>query len=116
VFLYSAGNTFRKTGLRYLPVSERVRREIREGKAAKGDTTGCGDNFAGGVLASAAMQMKDRHAEKPDLLEACAWGTASGGFACFSMGGAFQESKPGEKREYIEKYYHDYCDQIRGAT
>lgn len=112
VYLYSSGARFRKTKPRYLPVSERVKREIREGKAACGDTTGCGDNFAGGVLASVAIQLGDDGMGKPDLKEACAWGTASGGFACFSMGGAFPESEPGEKRKILKDYYSDYLVQI----
>lgn len=116
VYLFSAGKRFRETGPRYLPVSERAKREIKEGKAAGGDTTGCGDNFAGGVLASAAMQLGERTGGKPDLTEACAWGTASGGFACFSMGGAFPETRPGEKRGFLEKYYNDYRKQIKGET
>lgn len=112
VYLYSSGARFRQTRPRYLPVSERVKREIREGKAACGDTTGCGDNFAGGVLASVAMQLGDDGTGKPDLTEACAWGTASGGFACFSMGGAFPESEPGEKRKLLEDYFGNYLAQI----
>jgi len=112
VYLYSSGARFRQTRPRYLPVSERVKREIREGKAVCGDTTGCGDNFAGGVLASVAMQLGDDGTGKPDLTEACAWGTASGGFACFSMGGAFPESEPGEKRKLLEDYFGNYLAQI----
>lgn len=76
-----------------------------------GDTTGCGDNFVGGILASFVTQMQND--QKPDLIEACAWGIISGGFACFYLGGTYFEKAPGEKSEKIKFYYQDYMDQIK---
>ena len=47
-----------------------------------------------------------------DLVEACAWGTVSGGFACFYPGGAYEERERGEKRKNISRYYSLYRKQI----
>jgi len=47
-----------------------------------------------------------------DLTEACMWGTISGGFACFYIGGTYFEKYPGEKRGLINPYYDKYKNQI----
>ena len=47
-----------------------------------------------------------------DLIEACAWAVTSGGFACFTIGGTYLESAPGEKRSRILPYYREYLRQI----
>ena len=57
-YAYSGGGLFRKTGLLRLPVSKKVSEEIGKNPALKGDTTGCGDNFAGGAVASIARADK----------------------------------------------------------
>jgi sugar/nucleoside kinase (ribokinase family) len=77
----------------------------------KGDTTGCGDNFVGGVLLSMIMQLEDRK-ELLDLVEACSWGVVSGGAACFYMGGTYAESEKGEKLSLISPYLKAYNKQI----
>ncbi|SFL45128.1 carbohydrate kinase family protein [Proteiniphilum acetatigenes] len=89
-------------------VSERVRNEIVLYPERVGDTTGCGDNFAGGAIASIAEQMMDPHKERVNIDEVIAWATVSGGYACFYHGGTFYEEYPGQKRELIEPYYRDY--------
>jgi len=76
-----------------------------------GDTTGCGDNFAGGVIASVVHQLIGG-SEHPDLREACSWGIVSGGFTCFYMGGTYFEEKPGEKMARIRPYYDTYLKQL----
>ena len=70
-------------------------------------TTGCGDNFVGGVIASITNQL---HAgiKKPDLADAVRWGIVSGGFACFYMGGTYFEEYPGQKLERLRPYYEEY--------
>ncbi|OGJ89902.1 MAG: hypothetical protein A2487_09280 [Candidatus Raymondbacteria bacterium RifOxyC12_full_50_8] len=108
---YSEGRAFKKTGLFSLPVSQAVVDELAANPGLKGDTTGCGDNFAGGVLASIAMQMRERDAGHLDLADAIAWGIASGGFACYYMGGTYLEKTPGEKYARVKKYYDLYCAQ-----
>jgi len=120
IALYSDGALFSKTDFTTLPVSEAVRTEVescaRDGTARRGDTTGCGDNFAGGILASLAMQL-DAGIPKGtlDLVEACAWAVASGGFCCFYYGGTYHEKVSGEKRALVEGYYKAYLKQIGRA-
>jgi sugar/nucleoside kinase (ribokinase family) len=110
VMLY-AGKTsiFDETELMEMPVSAAVTEELKKGSS--GDTTGCGDNFAGGVMASMAMQLQQNR-KKIDLKEACIWGIVSGGFSCFYMGGTYHEKEPGEKRQRLMPYYQAYLKQI----
>ena len=95
-------SVFMEEGLFELPVANIKSWELPQ---KLGDTTGCGDNFAGGVIASLVFQLQNGN-EKLDLLEACTWGVVSGGFACFHVGGTYVENYPGEKRELIT-FYHD---------
>mgnify|MGYP006293197471 CR=1 FL=1 len=92
-----------------IPVSELVKKELAKG-VSSGDTTGCGDNFVGGVIASLAGQKTEN--KKPDILEATSWGIASGGFACFYMGGTYNESSLGEKKRKIAPIIRAYQKQI----
>jgi len=94
-----------------MPVSHAISEELRKGHS--GDTTGCGDNFVGGVIANIISQIQKKDKIPLDLTEACAWGIVSGGFSCFYMGGTFFEEKFGEKRELIIPYYEKYLKQIR---
>jgi hypothetical protein len=92
-----------------MPVSQRV---VEENKSYRGgDTTGCGDNFVGGVIASIVDQ-RHKGIAHPDLREACSWGIVSGGYTCFYIGGTWFEDKPGEKLERIKPYYASYREQI----
>lgn len=94
-----------------LPASQKVIEEIAKNPALAGDTTGCGDNFTGGVIASVAGQMIDAPGRPVDLKAAIALGVASGGFACFYHGGTFYEKFPGEKVQLVSKYYDAYLKQ-----
>jgi sugar/nucleoside kinase (ribokinase family) len=95
-----------------LPVSERVLAELRKDAQNSGDTTGCGDNFAGGVIASVAGQLVKKPDSPVDLTIAIALGVASGGYACFYNGGTFYESFPGQKAQLVDAYYQEYLTQI----
>jgi sugar/nucleoside kinase (ribokinase family) len=108
---YSDGSFFDVSPVRMMPVSAAIRNELK--KHSFGDTTGCGDNFAGGVIASVVNQMSSK-TKKPDLNETCSRGIVSGGFACFYMGGTYFEKKPGEKLSKIKPYYDSYRRQISG--
>jgi len=55
-----------------LPVSQAIRNELKNFSGV--DTTGCGDNFTGGVIASIVNQLSTGK-RKLDLKEACSWGT-----------------------------------------
>lgn len=112
LFAFSDGRLFGKMALTRFPVSTKVNEEFSRNHGLKGDTTGCGDNFAGGVIASLAMQLMKMEAGKIDLKEAVAWGVASGGFSCFYVGGTFIEKQKGEKREIVEQFKNEYTQQI----
>jgi len=110
---FSRGDLFRKKEYGELPVSETVTQKLRQGKGHSGDTTGCGDNFVGGVLYSLTNQLL--HSDTPtDITEAIAWGIVSGGTTTFYMGGMFRELRKGEKKEMILPYYHSYRQQMAG--
>jgi sugar/nucleoside kinase (ribokinase family) len=111
IIAYSDGRYFGPSDVKEMPVSRRV---IEETKSYQGgDTTGCGDNFVGGVIASVVDQLH-KDLPHPDLSEACCWGIASGGFTCFYMGGTWFEKNPGEKLARIKPYYESYKNQISG--
>ena len=109
VTLFSNGNLFGVLHDTRMPVSQAVSEELKKGHS--GDTTGCGDNFAGGVIASLVSQIQHGK-DIPDLVEACSWGIVSGGTSCFYMGGMYEEKSSGEKREMIEPYHKKYKKQI----
>ena len=111
VITWSDGRFFNASGIKALPVSEKV---INERKNAQtGDTTGCGDNFVGGVIASIVTQMQ-QWCRSSDIIEACSRGVVSGGYACFYLGGTYFEKETGEKKAKIEPYYEAYKRQIAG--
>jgi sugar/nucleoside kinase (ribokinase family) len=109
ILVYSDGTVFRPCALKYMPVSALIRKELKNNRS--GDTTGCGDNFAGGIIASVVKQFNNGNRQS-DLTDACSWGIVSGGFTCFYVGGTFFEEKPGEKIARIIPYYESYNRQI----
>jgi sugar/nucleoside kinase (ribokinase family) len=109
ILIFSDGRFFNPSPLKQMPVSQKV---IDEKKNFNdGDTTGCGDNFVGAVIASVVTQMQNG-AKHPDIQEACCWGIVSGGFACFYLGGTYFEENTGEKRSKMLSYYDAYRKQI----
>lgn len=108
----SKGSLFNLTKRTGYPVSKTLLESLSKYKG--GDTTGCGDNFVGGVLASMAWQMSDGR-NKLDLEECIAWGTVSGGHACFHVGGTMIEKAGGEKFNNIQPYFSQYITQIQDA-
>jgi hypothetical protein len=95
-----------------MPVSAKVKNDMINSPHLKGDTTGCGDNFAGGVIASVAMQLKNSKPGQFDLAEAVSLGVASGGFCCYMLGGTYKEKVSGEKREKVLKLQSQYLKEI----
>jgi sugar/nucleoside kinase (ribokinase family) len=112
IYAKSEGGLFQKTDLIRLPVSEKVKCDLRSLSEQKGDTTGCGDNFTGGVITSLADQLKSKSKGQFDLTEAITWGVASGGFTCFVVGGTFLEKFPGEKLNKVTAFQKEYVKQI----
>ncbi len=108
---WSDGSFFAEKGMFRLPVSEKITEELKYNR--EGDTTGCGDNFAGGVMASLINQIKAGN-KMPELREACMRGIVSGGYTCFYLGGTYFEEVPGEKQKKIEPYYAAFREQIKG--
>jgi sugar/nucleoside kinase (ribokinase family) len=106
---YSDGRFFNSSVLKEMPVSQKVLDDKKD--FLGGDTTGCGDNFVGGVIASVVTQLQNG-VKHPDIEEACCWGIVSGGFTCFYLGGTYFEEKAGEKRSKILQYYDAYRKQI----
>jgi hypothetical protein len=97
----------------YLPISASIKKRLAESDTPTGDTTGCGDNFTVGVIAELAIQLTTKNVGELNLLNACAWGISSGGFACFYPGGVYHETTSGEKNYLIKPYADQYLQQIR---
>ena len=112
VRLFAQGKLFAKIDYAEMPISQAVSAELNNGKGANGDTTGCGDNFVGGVIASIVTQMQNS-APLLDIIEAISWGIVSGGTTTFYMGGMYEEKTKGEKRKMMEPYYNLYKNQIK---
>lgn len=116
IWCFSDGRLFKKMLLNQMPVSENVLIELKFNTGLAGDTTGCGDNLAGGIIASLAWQLRKKKPGKLDLTEACSWGITSGGFTCFYIGGTFIEGKKREKFNLIKPYYKLYKKQLANLT
>jgi len=111
VLAYSDGSLFAAMEPTFLPVCERPRAELLAGDHSKGDTTGCGDNFAGGLLADLGIQLQSKSAGHLDLHRACAWGICSGGLASTYAGGVYAESRLGEKYRLLKPLVDRYRRQ-----
>lgn len=109
------GGRFRPMEGRSFPVSARITRELREGAGRSGDTTGCGDNFVGGVLYSLVEQIYAGE-KQIDLYHAVTWGVASGGLACYHLGGTSLSDQPGEKHRRTAEYVRDYARRLGAST
>lgn len=112
VYVWSGGGVFNKTRLMKLPISAKVTEDLKSKPELRGDTTGCGDNFAGGVIASLAMQLNNRQSGQFDLIDAVSLGIASGGFSCYIFGGTYIEKFPGEKMNRVFELQKEYLKQI----
>jgi len=104
------GKPFQKSAADMIPVCDRVAGDRASG-VARGDTTGCGDNFVGGVLASLVGQLRGGMSGQLDLRLASSLGVVSGGYACYYVGGTFIESRAGEKRANLTEMYRSYLKQ-----
>lgn len=114
IHFYSDGRLFRPCEAS-LAVSEEVTRILKSPDKPQGDTTGCGDNFVGGVLASLALQSEAGcRRGSLDIIQACEMAIVSGGFACFYLGGTYLERYPGEKQENVMHLLDLYHRQRQG--
>jgi len=108
MLVWSGGTVIAPYPLGYLPVSSYMDDLMAKDPSLRKDTTGCGDNFVGGVLVSLAQQMVGGKRTDLDMAALCAWGAASGGFTCTYHGGTFHESYPGQKAELLEPVVRAY--------
>ena len=106
--LFSTGGVFKEQKELFLPVSPYVNADLDAHPEKRGDTTGCGDNFVGGVMVSLARQMEKNDGKEIDLVAAAVEGTCAGGLALYTKGGCRKESFPGEKESLLEAIREDY--------
>ncbi len=111
-YAWSSGGLFEQCKLMLMPVSKKVTSLIYSDSTLLGDTTGCGDNFAGGVIASVSNQLKIKYPGRLNFFEAISWGVASGGLSCFTVGGTYLEQKKGEKKQKVLSLINEYLKQI----
>ncbi|MCL1927949.1 MAG: carbohydrate kinase family protein [Treponema sp.] len=107
--------SFKKTDILYLPVCEEVNSELAAYPERRGDTTGCGDNFTGQVIAELAKALASGNHNNLDIRELCIPAIAAGGFACFIVGGTYYEKETGEKRRLLEPYIKAYKKQLENT-
>lgn len=107
-YVYSSGKTLLAVSC-YMPVCNWITEQNSENKNKIGDTTGCGDNFAGATIASIAKQLYEGN-KKPSLVEAAIKGNAAGGFTCYHLGGTYFESYKGEKQNLINVIAKKYSE------
>lgn len=109
VHLWACSDRFLPVEPETIPVSKALGKAWKD-PSRRGDSTGCGDNFAGGVIASIAGQLASG-CKILDLKAACQLGVVSGGFAGLYYGGTWLESEPGEKWRLLKPYYEEYLKQ-----
>lgn len=115
VHFFAQNQLFGSIPVSQLPVSAMVVEELAREEKRNGDTTGCGDNFVGGVIASLATRLMLEENGQAVLEDAIALGIVSGGFACFYNGGTYYENYSGEKSQKINVYFNAYLKQIARA-
>ena len=109
----SAGTFFKEFPLKSLPVAACIDEYLAEDPSRRGDTTGCGDNFAGGLLAGMVKELQaGKKRGELSLLEACTWAGVSGGFACTTVGGTYMEKAPREKLAKVVDFVTAYRKQL----
>jgi len=117
VLLGSSHRRFLTPGCSSMPTC-RYADEVVAGLSKPRDTTGCGDNFVGGLIDSAAQQMAAATSDgtgdsRPlNLEEAVVSGIAAGSVALTCLGGVYYESKPGQKYEAMQPYFEAYRREL----
>ncbi len=118
VLLGTGSGPFEETEYDSMPTC-RYADEVVAGLSTPRDTTGCGDNFVGGLIDSIAHQMAEAE-EREDftslsLEEAVISGVAAGSVALTCLGGVFYEEWPGEKFEAMQPYIEAYLQELDDA-
>ncbi len=86
--------------------------EVVAGLVEPRDTTGCGDNFVGGLIDSVAHQMAADGEAGLNLEEAVVSGIAAGSVALTCLGGVYYESRQGQKFEAMQPYLKAYRREL----
>ena len=113
---------FRPPGRTRMPTC-RYADEAAAGITGNRDTTGCGDNFVGGLIDSIAHQTAEGsespdgaapggHPRKLNLEDAVIFGVAAGSMALTCLGGVYYENAPGEKRRGMQKFLEAYRGEL----
>lgn len=84
--------------------------QLKDYSLINGDTTGCGDNFAGGVLAYIINQTLK--SQRMNIKDAIILGNAVGASACYHLGGVMKEKSKGKKMELVDLLYKRYKNEI----
>ncbi len=108
ILVWSGGTLIEKQELTSFPVSAYIDDLLEKDPSLRKDTTGCGDNFMGGLLVSLVKQLDSGRKQNLELLDLCAWGASSGGFTCMYHGGMFDEHREGEKASRIIPAVEEY--------
>jgi sugar/nucleoside kinase (ribokinase family) len=108
----SSGERMTRCELTALPTSAEVGRRAPNTASATRDTTGCGDNFVGGVLSLIARQIQTDATARVDVRRAVIEGIAAGAAAWFFLGSMRLETSSGEKAAVTAEFRDAYMDQI----
>ncbi|KPA75966.1 hypothetical protein ABB37_08122 [Leptomonas pyrrhocoris] len=112
-YVFSDGKLFTKQALSRFKICQKAVEHLKANPHLRGDTTGCGDNFAGGLLASIVKQLNSgRKPGELSLADALGWANGSGSFCCYSVGGTYLEKQPGEKLRGVRRIHDLYVEQL----
>jgi len=106
--VYSGGSLIRACAITSLPVSHYMDELIAKKPSLKKDTTGCGDNFVGGVLVAIAKHQLKNDNTLVNMRDVCAYGAASGGLTLTYHGGTYHEHRKGEKAALLQPIVEAY--------
>jgi sugar/nucleoside kinase (ribokinase family) len=120
--LLGNGSAGSKTNREFKPLKRRsmptcrYADEIVASMTTPRDTTGCGDNFVGGMIDSIARQLERAPSKNGreclDLEDAVISGIAAGSVALTCLGGVYYEEAPGQKLEALDSYLTAYRKQL----
>ena len=116
MLVYSSGKIIKKCDLKSMPVSQYMDDLMAKDPSMRKDTTGCGDNFVGGVLVAIAKHQLKKDSTLIDMKDICAYGASSGGLTCTYHGGTFYEKQQGEKATLLQPIVEAYLESVLGEV
>lgn len=112
MIVFSTGALIKKVESTTLPVSHYMDELMAKNPTLKKDTTGCGDNFVGGVLVALAKHLLKEDGSPVTMRDLCAYGAASGGLTCTYHGGTYHEKESGEKALLLQPIVEAYLSSV----